>query len=58
MSCFETTKTSRMYVSKYLKHLKHPNFSLRKTYTNMFRNVYKPAIIQIRFIVIDCQTCL
>ena len=28
MSCFETTETPTIYVSK---HLKHPTFSLRKT---------------------------
>ena len=46
-----------MYVSKHLKHMKHPNLSLRKTSTNMFRNIYNPTI-QILFIVLDCLTCL
>ena len=40
---FETTETSKMYVSKHLKHLKHPKVW---------------PIIQILFIVLDYQTYL
>ena len=49
-------KHQQFPASKHLKHMKHHKLSLRKTSKNMFRNIYKPAII--RFTVLDYRTCL